>query len=94
MVIRYGENRSGKYKDWEREGKAVGRGHLWDGMETWDREDVGVTLVETPSLRNMEPEVAISCSQAGLPVDGGGYQPTHKTFIPKSCKMCKNKDGA
>jgi hypothetical protein len=40
----------------------VGRGHFWDGLETWNRggswEDIGVTLAETPSLRNMEPEVA------------------------------------
>ena len=42
-----------------------------------------VALVETPSLRNMESEVATSCSQAGLPVEGGGYQPTHKTYNPK-----------
>jgi hypothetical protein len=25
-----------------------------------------------------------SCSQAGFPVEGGGQQPTHKTFNPKS----------
>jgi hypothetical protein len=28
----------------------------------------------------MEPEVATSCSQAGLPVEVKGYQPTYKTF--------------
>jgi hypothetical protein len=31
----------------------------------------------------METEVVTSCSQAGLSVDGGGYQPTHKIFDPK-----------
>jgi hypothetical protein len=29
---------------------------------------MGVTLVETPGSGEYEPEVAISCSQAGLPV--------------------------
>ena len=28
----------------------------------------------------MEPEVATSCSQAGLPVKGVGGETTHKTF--------------
>ena len=31
----------------------------------------------------MEPEVATSCSQVGLPVEGGGNQPSHKPLIQK-----------
>jgi hypothetical protein len=31
----------------------------------------------------MDPEVAMPCSQAGLPVKEGGQQSTHKTFHPK-----------
>ena len=30
----------------------------------------GVALAETPSSRDMEPEVATSCTQAGTPVEG------------------------
>jgi hypothetical protein len=32
---------------------------------------------------DMETEVVTSCSKAGLSVEGGGYQPSHKTFNPK-----------
>ena len=32
---------------------------------------------------NFETEVTISCSQADLPVEGKGHQPTHKTFDTK-----------
>jgi hypothetical protein len=31
----------------------------------------------------MKAEVAISCNQAGIPVEGGGHQTTHKTFHTK-----------
>lgn len=31
----------------------------------------------------MEPELAISCNQAGLPVEGLGHQPSHKTLDPQ-----------
>lgn len=31
----------------------------------------------------MEPEVATSCNEMGIPVKGEGQQPTHKTFDPK-----------
>jgi hypothetical protein len=35
------------------------------------------------ALGGMEPEVATSYSQEGLPVEGQGRQPTHKTSHPK-----------
>ena len=35
------------------------------------------------AAEDIEPEMANSCSQAGLPVEGIGYQPTHKNFNPK-----------
>jgi hypothetical protein len=28
----------GMREGWEREGKLVGGGHFWDGLETWDGE--------------------------------------------------------
>ena len=31
----------------------------------------------------IESEIVTFCSQAGLSVERGGYQPTHKTFNPK-----------
>ena len=37
----------------------------------------------------------ISCSHAGLPTDGKGQKPTHKTLDPKMCpayKMFKDKE--
>jgi len=43
----------------------------------------------------METVVATSYSQVGLPVEGGGHQPTHKTFkICPTYKMHRAKDGA
>ena len=48
-------------------------GHLQDKTEIWDKEDVqesmGVTLVVTHCIKDMEPEEATSCSQAGTPVE-------------------------
>ena len=43
----------------------------------------------------MQPEVATFCCLKGLLVEGGGHQPTYKTFKPKSVlpKRCKDKDG-
>ena len=42
--------------------------------ETWDgggsEESMRVTVAETPSSGDMEPEEAIPCSQAGLPEEG------------------------
>jgi hypothetical protein len=34
-------------------------------------------------LGNKEPEVATSCREAILPVEGKGFQPIHKTLDPK-----------
>jgi hypothetical protein len=31
----------------------------------------------------MEPESSISCNQARLPMEGMGYQPSHKTIGPQ-----------
>jgi hypothetical protein len=53
-----------------------------------------LTLAETPS--SGVPEVAASCSQAGLSVEGQEQKPTHKTFSPKFVlpyKKCRGKDG-
>jgi hypothetical protein len=49
-----------------------------------------MTLAETP--KDMESNVAISCSQAELPVGGKGHQP-NRTFNPKYKKL-REKDGA
>jgi hypothetical protein len=44
---------------------------------------------------DIESKVTTSCNQAGLPVEGRGYDPTHKTFNPKfACNMWRDKDGA
>jgi hypothetical protein len=52
--------------------------------ETWDRkgnqESVEVILTVAHSIGNTEPEEATSCSYAGTPMEGKGYQPTHKTL--------------
>jgi hypothetical protein len=42
-----------------------------------------VTLVRHLAVRNMELEVVTPCSQSGLPLEGEGQQPIHKTFNPK-----------
>jgi hypothetical protein len=46
-------------------------GHLGDVTETWDRgspqESRRVTLAETHSSGDMEPEEATYCGQAGTP---------------------------
>lgn len=52
----------------------------WD-MGPW--KDLEVTLVETPSGGDMEPQVATSYSQLGLPVEGEGHQYMHNTFNTK-----------
>ena len=44
-------------------------------------------------MGNMKPELAISCSQARLPLEG--LEPSHKTFNPKfvlPIKTCKCKE--
>jgi hypothetical protein len=49
-------------------------GHLQEEMETWDRggvqESMEVFLVVIHSTRDMDPEEAASCGQAGTPVEG------------------------
>lgn len=51
MGIQYGEHKGSGSGGWEREGKSVGVGHLWDKPESWDRggswEDMKVTLAES-----------------------------------------------
>ena len=45
------------------------------------KEATRVTLAKTPSKGGgTEPEPAISCNQARLPVEGLGHQPSHKAF--------------
>ena len=46
-------------------------------------ESVGLTLVGILPVRDTEIEVAISCSQVGYLVEGGGHQPNCKMFHPK-----------
>jgi hypothetical protein len=47
------------------------RGHLQEETETREKggtqESVGVILVVTHYIRDMKPEEATSCSQAGIP---------------------------
>jgi hypothetical protein len=52
---------------------------------------MGVILAETSSSKDMELEVATSCSQAGPQVKGLGHQPTHKTFNPKIFLSTRNE---
>lgn len=61
----------------------IGR-HLGDKLETKCNENsqqsTEMNLVKTPHNGDMEPELAISCNQARHPVEGLGYQPSHKNF--------------
>jgi hypothetical protein len=63
------------------------RGQVYDLLETWYRQEPGFLwgriLLRFLAIWAMEPEVATSCSQAGLPVNRYWQQPTHHTFIPK-----------
>jgi len=61
-------------------------GNLWGASPGLGRllGVYGVTLGEICSHEvYVEPEVAISCSQARLLMEGGGHQHTHKIFDPK-----------
>ena len=69
-------------------------------METLDKlgmqESIGLILAVTQYSGDMEPEEAISFSQAGTPVEQQRHQPTHKTFITKFILSTRNagmKDG-
>jgi hypothetical protein len=68
---------------WEWEWKLVGciSGTSW-WPETWEAMGSlwGVTLAEIPTSEYVETEMATSCSQAALSVEGGAHQPIHKTF--------------
>jgi hypothetical protein len=57
----------------------------------WERfqESMGVTLAETPSTGDMEPEVATSCNQVGH-LGGEGLHTTHKTFGSKFVLSTRN----
>ena len=50
-----------------------------------------MTLAATPSNGDVEPEVAIFCSQAGP--SGGVRTPTHPQSICPAYKKCTDKDG-
>ena len=60
-----------------REWKLAG-GHLQDVPETWERGEgreapgclTWEALAENPVSVDVDPKVATSCSQAGLPVEG------------------------
>ena len=46
-------------------------------------------------LELVEPETATSYSQARLPIEGWGYQPSYTNLPSTICpayKMCRNKD--
>ena len=50
------------------------------------RDDTKASALETttsPNKWDMESQVAISCRQAGLSVEGKGHQPSHKTINAK-----------
>ena len=61
--------------------------YLQDLIETWYKgsaqESMGVTLVVTQSIGDMEPEEATFCSQIGTSVGQKGHQSTNTTFGPK-----------
>jgi len=46
-------------------------------------------LLRLLAAGDWEPELASSCSQAGLQEEGGGYQPTHKTFYQKFAQLTR-----
>ena len=48
-----------------------------------------VSLAVTHSIGDMECEEATSCSQAGLPEEGGGHQSTHKVVNTKSVLLTR-----
>jgi hypothetical protein len=63
---------------------------FWASLELagdWDwgvsRESMKVMLADSSIMGNMETEVANSCSQVGLPGEGGGHQLAHKSSNPK-----------
>lgn len=70
------------------------REHLQE-IETWDKggpqESVVVILAVTQSTGDMEPEEVTSWSQAGIPMEQQGHQPTHKTFNPKFIQGMKQR---
>lgn len=39
------------------------------------------SLAKAPSYGDMELELATSCRQARLPVEGLGHEPSYKTFV-------------
>ena len=77
-------------------GVGVSLGHVSPRMGNesceWGRpqESIKVTLSETPSSGDMEPEVTISWSQAGTPVEGKRHQPTHKLSSQNLSCLQKN----
>lgn len=57
----------------------------WNRGGSW--EAMGMIPVILLEAGNVEPELATSCSQKGLPVEGGGHQPAHKTSTPKLSRL-------
>lgn len=83
----------------DRSGKVWG---ISKKRQRWIREapknqSIGVSLIVTHNIGDMEPEEATSCSQAGFQMEQSGQQPTYKTFNPKltlSTRNAETKDGA
>ena len=77
----------------------VGRWHSWDESETWDRgsswKDMRVTLAKTPPCRvyGALSGQAISCSQAGLLLEGRKYHPIHKILDLKNLSCLQDVQG-
>ena len=66
---------------WERTG-AIPWSSWWIGKGNYE-ESMGVTLAGILPVRDTEIEVAISYSQVGYLVEGGGHPPNSKMFHPK-----------
>ena len=59
---------------------------MWRGLRV-RTENSGVISMASQRLGregvDIETEVATPCSQERRPMEGGGHQPTHKTFDPE-----------
>ena len=68
----------------------IGGECVWDQLEPWDwgvyRECMGVTLTVIPTrVQDIENEVGTSCTQSGLPEDGGGTSICQQHLQPQTC---------
>jgi len=58
------------------------------------RESMGVTLAEIQAGEGMKLEVASSCRQEGLLLEGKGYQPIHQILHPKFVLPTRSTEAA